>query len=81
MNDYCSESTQTAVGWFMNLEDCVRFLQANCGGIVVGSLETGKFLCAECGQEMTAFVSAEEEARLEEVLPFRSRCNQHSNFT
>jgi hypothetical protein len=52
----------------MNLEDCVRFFHANCGGIVVGSLETGRFRCAECCQEMATFVSAEEETKLEEVL-------------
>jgi hypothetical protein len=53
----------------MNLEDYVRFFHANCGGIVVGSLETGKFRCAECGREMTAFVSAEEEKHLEDAGP------------
>lgn len=51
----------------MNLEDYVRFFHANCSGIVVGSLETGKFSCAECGQEMTAFVGAAEQKRLEET--------------
>jgi len=54
-------------GWFMNLEDYVRFFHANCGGIVVGSVETGAFRCAECGQEMTAFVSPKEETKFEGV--------------
>jgi hypothetical protein len=49
----------------MDLQDYVRFFHSNCGGIVVGSLETGKFRCAECGQEMTAFVSSEQEGKLE----------------
>jgi hypothetical protein len=48
----------------MNLEDYVMILHANCGGIVVGSLDRGEFRCAECGKEMTAFVSAEEEKQL-----------------
>ena len=36
----------------MDLQD--RFFHFNCGGIVVASLETGKFRCAERGQEMKA---------------------------
>jgi hypothetical protein len=42
------------------LEDHVMIFHAQCGGIVTGEL--GKPLtCAECGKEMTAFVSADEE--------------------
>ncbi len=46
------------------LEDHVMIFHAGCGGIVTGEL--GKPLkCAECGKEMTAFVSSEEEAQVE----------------
>ncbi len=50
----------------MNLEEKVMFFHAQCGGIVVGSLETGELRCAECGREMTAFVTAQEEKELED---------------
>jgi hypothetical protein len=43
------------------IEDHVMIFHADCGGIVVGEL--GKPLkCAECGVEMTAFISAAQEA-------------------
>ncbi len=42
--------------WFsrvvlMNLEDYVAFFQANCGGIVTGSLETGEVRCADAAEK------------------------------
>jgi hypothetical protein len=48
------------------IEDHVMIFHADCGGIVVGEL--GKPLkCAECGQQMTAFISAAQESRLRQL--------------
>lgn len=44
------------------LEDHVRMFHAACGGIVTGPLDD--LTCAECGQQMMAFVSAAEETKL-----------------
>jgi hypothetical protein len=44
------------------LEDHVRMFHAECGGIVVGPLD--KLFCAECGEQMTAFVTSAEETNL-----------------
>jgi hypothetical protein len=47
----------------VRLENHLLIFHAECGGMVGGEL--GKpLLCAECGKEMTAFVSAKEEAQL-----------------
>jgi hypothetical protein len=47
----------------LRLEDHVRMFHAECGGIVVGELGQ-PLTCAECGAEMTAFLSAADEAEL-----------------
>jgi hypothetical protein len=53
----------TTAAAVLRLEDIDHIYHAGCGGVVVGEL--GKSLtCAECGKEMTAFVSSEQEARL-----------------
>jgi hypothetical protein len=44
------------------LQDHVRIFHAECGGIVIGPLDN--LTCAECGQAMTAFITAAEEIEL-----------------
>lgn len=52
------------------LEDHVRMFHAACGGIVVGPLDD--LVCAECGEQMMAFVSAAEENMLGAAIGVRA---------
>jgi hypothetical protein len=45
----------------LHLQEEVRMFHAGCGGIVIGPLD--RLVCAECRQQMTAFVSADDEAK------------------
>lgn len=56
------------MGVMPRLQDLVRMFHAGCGGLVTGQL--GRPLkCAECGKEMTAFVSSDEETCLPFFIP------------
>jgi hypothetical protein len=48
------------------LEWHVRMFHAGCIGIVIGPLDD--LVCAECGAQLTAFISSDERAALEAFL-------------